>query len=175
MTSHGERPIAEEMLELVNLLTCRELDTDEVAGLARSVLAAHDDPDLSWLTEANEFTTFGLYRALSDYIASGDKEDELIEEIEDFFEEPFDLNPLNDDEAEDKANPRPLIVLRNALAQRGRDRGGYDLVFLDGLGTDDANVFVVLRPDLKRIIELGRYFSVRLDRIETIYSWEYKS
>lgn len=51
----------------------------------------------------------------------------------------------------------------------GLDCGGYDIVFLDGFGMDELNVFVVLCFDFECIVEFGCYFVFCLDMFEIVF------
>lgn len=51
--------------------------------------------NLYWLEYSYEFIIWGIYGELLDYIVSGDKIDEFLEEIEKFFDELFDLEVVS--------------------------------------------------------------------------------
>lgn len=165
MPSNKAAHVASELIELVDLLTCRDLDTEEIDTLATSIVASTQDLDLHWLPNVQDRITWAVSLALGDYIARGDKVDELLEEIEDFFEEPFDpgIAEMADDSVE------LLTALRTELAVRGQDHGGYDIVFLDDMASDNLNVIVVPRSDVARITALARFLSVRIDELETVF------
>ena len=89
-----DRPM-DQLETLIDLLTCGELEADEVRQRAANVRNAADDPDLDWLDEPSEeeLMQVALQSQLSDFFAIGDKVDEVHELIADIFEPPFPEYP----------------------------------------------------------------------------------
>lgn len=143
--------------ELVDLLTCRELDPKEVATLVAEIDGAAEDPDLEWMGDASpeELMQTALVFKLMEYIAVGDKVDELHEQINDFFGVPLGDYPRHADGRE--FLPEEYFAwLDPILAQRGKDGSGYELLLLDDSFSDELNAIVVRRPDTARVLEIAK-------------------
>lgn len=150
--------------ELVDLLTCRELDPDELASLVATIEGAADDPDLDWMDDPSpeELIQNALVFKLVNHLAVGDKIDEVHEQISDFFAEPLADFPRH-------ANGRWYLPdeyfawLDPLLAERGKDGGGYQLFLLDDSFSDQLNALLVWRKDAARVLELARELALSIE------------
>lgn len=142
--------------ELIDLLTCRELDPEELASLTASIENAGDDPDLDWMDDPSpeELIQNAIVFKLVNHLAVGDKIDEVHEQISDFFAEPLADFPRY-------ANGRGYLPddyfawLDPLLAARGQDGGGYRLLVLDDSFSDQLNALLVWRKDTARVLQLA--------------------
>ena len=142
--------------ELVDLLTCRELDPEELASLTAAIENAGDDPDLDWLDDPSpeELIQNAIVFKLVNHLAVGDKVDEVHQQISDFFAEPLADFPRH-------ANGRGYLPddyfawLDPLLAERGKHGGGYRLLLLDDSFSDQLNALLVWRKDTARVLELA--------------------
>jgi len=150
--------------ELIDLLTCRELDPEELASLVATIEGAADDPDLDWMDDPSpeELIQNAIVFKLVDHLAVGDKIDEVHEQISDFFAEPLADFPRH-------ANGRWYLPdeyfawLDPLLAERGKDGGGYQLFLLDDSFSDQLNALLVWRKDAARVLELARELALSIE------------
>lgn len=150
--------------ELVDLLTCRELDAEELASLAASIEGAADDPEFEWMEdpEPDELRQTALVFKLMEHFAVGDKIDEVHELISEWFSEPLPDFP-------DKPDGSKLLVseyfawLDPLLAER-QDNGGYEALVIDDRVSDNLNVILAWRADTPRILELATQLALVIDR-----------
>lgn len=150
--------------ELVDLLTCRELDPEELASLTASIENAGDDPDLDWLDDpsSEELIQNAIVFKLVNHLAVGDKVDEVHEQISDFFAEPLADFPR-------RANGRGyspddyFAWLDPLLAERGKHGGGYRLLLLDDSFSDQLNALLVWRKDTARVLELANQLGLAIE------------
>jgi hypothetical protein len=59
--------------------------------------------------------------------------------------------------------------LDTELAQRAVDEGGYDLIQIDGSGSDEMDALLVYRRDTNDIIEAAALMGVTINRPLTCY------
>ncbi len=151
--------------KLIDLLTCGSLDASERDAAVTAIAAAPSDPQYDWTGSDDAARALALISALAEFIASGDKMDELHEQIQLMFEDGFPDYP-HALEAEIRAKGVLIYYewLDGELSQRALAEGGYDLVSLEGSGTDDIDVFVVYRRDTARIIDIATDLGLRLTR-----------
>lgn len=152
---------------LIDLLTCSSLDSIERDEIAQRVVSAASNPEYDWTDDPVIAMSIELIFSLSDYCASGDKLDEVHEQLREMFEEPFPDYPYKLGSGKFTKSPTPLEYfewLDAELAQRAVDRGGYDLVELDTMIDDNMNLLVVYRRDIDRIIEIGTELQFRISR-----------
>lgn len=150
--------------ELVDLLTCRELDPEELASLVASIEGAGDDPDLDWMDDPSpeELIQNAIVFKLVNHLAVGDKIDEVHEQISDFFAEPLADFPRR----ADGRGYRPddyFAWLDPLLAARGKDGGGYQLFLLDDSFSDQLNALLVWRKDAARVLELADELALSIE------------
>lgn len=152
--------------ELVDLLTCRELDADELASTVAAIEGAADDPDLDWLDDpsSQELMQTAIVFKLNDFTAVGDKIDEVHELIGEFFADP----PLPDYPLhEDGRHVLPdeyFVWLDQRLLERAGELGGYELLLLGQHYSEDLHCILVLRKDTPRVLELARELALIIER-----------
>ncbi|QQP98667.1 hypothetical protein [Lysobacter enzymogenes] len=142
--------------ELVDLLTCRELDAEELASLTAAIENAGDDPDLDWLDDPSpeELIQNAIVFKLVNHLAVGDKVDEVHQQISDFFAEPLADFPRYANGR--RYSPDDYFVwLDPLLAERGQHGGGYRLLLLDDSFSEQLNALLVWRKDTARVLELA--------------------
>lgn len=151
--------------ELVDLLTCRELEPEELQSLVAEIDGAAEDPDLAWIEDPSpeELIQNALVFKLMDHIAVGDKIDEVHEQISDFFAEPLPDFPH-------RADGRGFLPdeyfawLDPLLAERGVDGGGYELLLLEDTFSDNLHALLVWRKDTARVLEIATELALRIER-----------
>jgi hypothetical protein len=157
--------------ELIDLLTCGDLDSTERDEIAHRVVNAPRAPDLSWVNSPEGAMSFELLCSVSDYVATGDKIDEVHEQIQEMFESPFPSFPyeLNSSKS-GKTTPLEYFEwLDRELSQRATQEGGYDLIDLDDMVSENMNIFVFYRRDTSRIIHIATELELRIDRPLDVY------
>lgn len=152
----------DQLETLIDLLTCGELEADEVRQRAANVRNAADDPDLDWLDEPSEeeLMQVALQSQLSDFFAIGDKVDEVHELIADIFEPPFPEYP-HPPGTPDFLPDDYFRWLDDVLAKRGP---GYELLLWGNQYDDNLYAIVVHRGNTDRILELAGGFSLLVER-----------
>jgi hypothetical protein len=155
------------LANLIDLLTCGSLEPIDRDEIAARVQNAPQDPAFSWVSSSEEAMSIELIGSLVDYVATGDKIDEVHELIQDMFEGPFpdfphDLNA-------DRPGERRVVLeyyewMEQELSQWVVEEGGYDLIDVDDRCSENMNVFVVFRRDTDRIIQIGTEIGFRLCR-----------
>lgn len=137
--------------ELLHLLSCRQLEGDRLAACADEVRRADENEDYDWLEEASERRHVAVPGVLSDWVAIGDKVDELHEIIIDGFSEALPAYPYPEDKS-DFTPPMYFRWLDEVLAAHGR---GYELLLWDNGYDDNLYAFAVQRADTQRILDLS--------------------
>lgn len=154
--------------ELITKLTCGELEGQELDEAVTAISNAPSAPRDEWIDSDAQAYALAILWHLGDYIASSDKLDELHEQIQDMFDEfpdfPYDMLKDSDGSA------LPYFEwLDTELAQRAVDEGGYDLIQIDGNGTDEMDALVVYRRDTNDIIQAAALMGVTIGRPLTYY------
>jgi hypothetical protein len=155
------------LANLIELLTCGLLETIDRDEIVTRVQNAPENPEFSWTSSPEEAMSIELIGSLVDYVATGDKIDEVHELIQDMFEGsfpdfPHDLNA-------DRPGERRVVLeyyewMEEELSQWAVEEGGYDLIDVDDRCSENMNVFVVFRRDTDRIIQIGTELGFRLCR-----------
>ncbi|KQZ56418.1 MULTISPECIES: hypothetical protein [unclassified Lysobacter] len=151
--------------ELVDLLTSRELEPEELESTVAAIDDAADDPDLDWLYEptSEELMQTAIIFKLNDFTAVGDKIDEVHERISDFFADPLPDYPLH--EGGRYFLPDEYFVwLDQQLIQRAKDNGGYELLLLGQHYSEELHAIAVLRADTAQILELATELALIIER-----------
>ncbi len=145
--------------ELIDLLTCGDLDVHEREQVAKLILDAPENPELDWADNASQAMSFELYSCLADHVATGERIDEVHEQLQAMFAEPLsDLPPT----MADAMSRRDYFEWLDAeLSRRAVDRGGYGVVTLDDMASDTLYVFIVYRANSARVFELARSLGLR--------------
>ena len=152
--------------ELIDLLTCGDLEPDDLAEVTEAVENAPEDPDYEWAEDAATAMSLALISCLGEYTASSDKLDELHEQIRDMFADPLpDFFPATPSDDEQKFGVLAYFQwLDGELAQRGTDKGGFDIVQIDDMSSDEMNMIVVYKKDTARILVLADALGFRFTR-----------
>jgi hypothetical protein len=149
--------------ELIDLLTCGDLEPEEVAEVTEAVENAPEDPDYEWAEDPATAMSLALISCLGEYTASSDKIDELHEQIQDMFSDPLPAFPTTDD-GQYVGVLQYFQWLDGELMQRGTDKGGFDIVQIDDMSSDEMNMIVVYKKDTARILELADALGFRFTR-----------
>jgi hypothetical protein len=153
--------------ELIDLLTCGSLDSIERDEIEQRVVNAPSNPEYEWTIDERQAMSVEMVFSLGEYVASGDKLDEVHEQLQEMFEEPFPDYPYKLGSGKSTKSPSPLEYfewLDAELAQRAVEQGGYDLVEFDTTIHDNMNLLVVYRQDIDRMIELATELELRISR-----------
>lgn len=138
--------------ELIHLLSRRELSGENLEACVDAVRNADANDDYDWLDEGHERQQYAVVAELTDWVAVGDKVDELHEVITDIvFDHPLPPFPYHDNN-EDFPPPAYFRWVDEQLAASGE---GYELVLWDHGYDDNLNVLVVRREDTPRILALA--------------------
>ncbi|MDE2428067.1 MAG: hypothetical protein KGM99_05020 [Burkholderiales bacterium] len=151
--------------EFVQLLSCNALDESEQDDIVRQIVNAPDDPEFEWADSPEQARLFALTFALGEYMATGDKLDELHEQVQRLFDDDFPEIPAPT--LDDMENGGGAIAyfewLETEFCQYSAEEGGYDLVELDMMGSD-MNAIVVYRKDTPRVLELAKQLDFKMQR-----------
>jgi hypothetical protein len=96
-------------------------------------------------------------------MASSDKLDELHEQIQDMFDAFPDFPHELLKESGGSALPY-FEWLDSELAQRAVEEGGYELIRIDGNGSDEMDALVVYRRDTNDIIQAAALMGMTIGR-----------
>ena len=154
--------------ELLTKLTCGDLEGEELDEAVTAITAAPAAPRDEWIDSDAQAYTVAILLQLAGYMASSDKLDELHEQIQDMFDEfpDFPYEMLEDS----GGSALPYFEwLDTELAQRAVDEGGYELIQIDGNGTDEMDALVVYRRDTNDIIQAAALMGVTIGRPLTYY------
>lgn len=154
--------------ELLTLMTCGDLEGEELDDAVAAVSAAPSSPQEEWVNSDGEAYALEIIDQLGAYIASSDKIDELHEQIQDMFDDfpdfPYELLQ------QDGRGVLPYYEwLDRELAQRAVDEGGYDLIQIEGSGTDNMDALIVYRRDTDKIIQGAALMGVTIARPLTYF------
>jgi hypothetical protein len=154
--------------ELITKLTCGELEGQELDEAVTAIGNAPSAPRDEWIDSDAQTYALAILSHLGGYMASSDKLDELHEQIQEMFDEfpDFPYEMLKDSDG----SALPYFEwLDTELAQRAVDEGGYDLIQIDGNGTDEMDALVVYRRDTNDIIQAAALMGVTIGRPLTYY------
>lgn len=154
--------------ELLTKLTCGDLGREELDAAVAAITDAPSAPRDEWIDSDAQAYAVAILSHLGGYMASSDKLDELHEQIQDMFDAfpdfPYELLKDSDGSA------LPYFEwLDKELAQRAVDEGGYDLIQIDGNGSDEMDALVVYRRDTNDIIQAAALMGVTIGRPLTYY------
>ncbi|SDI09015.1 hypothetical protein [Janthinobacterium sp. YR213] len=154
--------------ELLTKLTCGDLEGAELDEAVAAITDAPSAPRDEWIDSDAQAYAVAILSHLGGYMASSDKLDELHEQIQDMFDAfpdfPYELLKDSDGSA------LPYFEwLDKELAQRAVDEGGYDLIQIDGNGSDEMDALVVYRRDTNDIIQAAALIGVTIGRLLTYY------
>ncbi|OEZ50550.1 hypothetical protein JAB1_16650 [Janthinobacterium sp. MP5059B] len=154
--------------ELLTKLTCGDLEGEELDAAVAAITDAPSAPRDEWIDSDAQAYAVAILWHLGGYMASSDKLDELHEQIQDMFDAfpdfPYELLKDSDGSA------LPYFEwLDKELAQRAVEEGGYDLIQIDGNGSDEMDALVVYRRDTNDIIQAAALMGVTIGRPLTYY------
>lgn len=149
--------------ELLSKLTCGDLEGEELDEAVSAITDAPSAPRDEWIDSDAQAYAVALLSHLGGHMASSDKIDELHEQIQDMFDEfpdfPYELLK------ESGASVLPYFEwLDTELAQRAMEEGGYDLIQIEGNGSDEMDALVVFRRDTADIIQAAALMGVTIGR-----------
>jgi hypothetical protein len=153
--------------DLIELLTCGSLDAIEQDEIEQRVANAPSNPEYEWTTDEAQAMSIELVFSLSDYVACGDKLDEVHEQLQELLEKPPPDFPYQLGSSIAGKFPSSLEYftwLDLELSQIVTNQGSYDLVQLDTMVDDNMNLLVVYRRDIDRIIEIATKLQLRISR-----------
>lgn len=152
--------------ELIDLLTCRLLESHEREEIEKQILAASANPEYEW-AQGDEILAMAasLRDELYDYGAISDKIDEAHEQIQEMFDYDFPDFP---DEIFKECDGTDLRIyfkwLNDELAQRAIEDGAYEAIIFDAGEDDRICIFIPYRKDTNRILELAAALGFRMSR-----------
>ena len=154
--------------ELLTRLTCGDLEGEELDEAVTAITNAPSNPREEWVTSDGQAYALEMINQLGGYLASSDKIDELHEQLQEMFDEfpdfPYELL---------KGHERGVLPyyewLDGELAQRAQDEGGYDLIQIDGNGSDEMDALIVYRRDTDDIIQGAALMGVTIGRPLTYF------
>ncbi|WP_426079224.1 hypothetical protein [Janthinobacterium sp. PSPC3-1] len=154
--------------ELLTRLTCGDLEGEELDDAVTAITNAPANADQEWVTSDAHAYALEIIDQLGGYIASSDKIDELHEQIQEMFDEfpdfPYELV------ADHERGVLPYYEwLDGELAQRAVEEGGYDLIWIEGSGTDNMDALIVYRRDTADIIQAAALMGVTIARPLTYF------
>jgi hypothetical protein len=137
------------LTELITLLTCDDLQGKDLAACVSRITASPMDPELDWIDGDSPaaFMQFAVLAELGDYLAIGDKLDELHEEISEQFANPLPAMPQQALSAAEY-----FQWLDGQLAARPTP---YEILLWGNPFDDNLYAFIVRRHDSPRILELA--------------------
>ncbi|MFT3721020.1 hypothetical protein [Pseudorhodoferax sp.] len=145
------------LTELMALLTCDELDVDELAALVARIEAAPDDPELAFVEGETPAEYMQIAVIREDFVMMSDRVDELHEQVSEQFAEPLPVFPNHRMPA-----PDYFRWLDEHLA------GGkmpYELLLWGNpYDYDNLNAIVVRRADTERILAIAAELGLLVER-----------
>ena len=144
------------LIELVDLLTSGNMEADEREEALQKIAAAPSEFD--WASSDENAYALGLIFELDRHAASGDKLDEVHEQLQEMMGDEFPAYPhhLTD-------SVQYHQWLDRILAEWSGD-GGYDVVAIEDGSSDNMHLFVPYRRDTSRILELADQLGIPVER-----------
>lgn len=152
--------------EIIDLLTCRLLESHECEEIEKQILAASTNPEYEW-AQGDEILTIAasLRDELYDYGAISDKIDEAHQQIQEMFDYEFPNFPYELFDKDGRTDIRIYFKwLNDELSQLAIEEGGYEAVMFDAGEDDRMCMFLPYRKDTDRILELAAALSLRMSR-----------
>jgi hypothetical protein len=154
----------EKLIELIGLLTCGQVEPDEIEASADAVLEAQDDPEFDWVHEMGasdgEFMQIALMFELSSFFADGDKIDEFHEQVSEFFKNPLPDFPY----PANKMDFPPSAYFKWLDDQLAARDPAYALMLMDNRIDDMLRGILVRRASSDRALELAEELGIGLER-----------
>ncbi|KQO00251.1 MULTISPECIES: hypothetical protein [Stenotrophomonas] len=137
------------LTELITLLTCDGLEGDDLADCVARIEASPADPELEWIEGDGPaaFMQFAILAELGDFVAIGDKVDELHEEISEQFADPLPAFP-----GQEMPAAEYFQWLDGQLAARPTP---YEILLWGNHFDDNLYAFIVRRKDTARVLDLA--------------------
>lgn len=154
---HKALPVLKELLQL---MTRKQLSAEEAAKAAMEALAsshggsAADGGEGAALTES-------VFNQLGDFLAEGEKVDELHAQLQDISPEPLPDFPY-DDKSVNQSAASYYGWVSNLLAHMNPNEGGYALVSIDPGEDSSDHVVIARRRDVPRILQLAHQLSLKV-------------
>ena len=150
----------EKLVELIGLLTCGQVEQDEIEASAEAVLEAQDDPEFDWVHEMGasdeQFMQIALMFELSGFFAEGDKIDEFHAQVSEFFKQPLPDHPREADlSAEDY-----FEWLDGVLATRDP---AFALMLMNNGMDDMLHGILVRRSTSERVLALAAELAIEIE------------
>jgi hypothetical protein len=133
-------------IELVDLLTCANMEEDEREEALRVIAAS--PVELDWASSQAQAYSVALTGELHRHGASGDKLDEVHEQLQELMGDDFPGYPF------DLTSSLEYYAWLDKQLQDWSEDGGYELVQIDDMCSDNMHCFVPYRKDTGRILEL---------------------
>ena len=154
--------------ELLTRMTCGDMEGEELDDAVAAITNAPSNPREEWVDSDAQAYALELINQLGGYIASSDKIDELHEQIQEMFDEFPDFPYALLEDRERGVLPY-YEWLDDELAKRAEDEGGYDLIQIEGSGTDNMDALIVYRRDTADIIQAAALMGVTIQRPLTYF------
>ncbi len=142
--------------ELVDLLASGNIEADEKDAVVLQVEAAPQEFD--WASSDAQACSIALTAEKHRHCASGDKLDEIHEEVREILGDGFPEFPRGV-----RTHTDDFTWMEQQLSEWSTDEA-YDLVEVDDLATDNMHVFVVFRSDVHRILEIAASLGLKAQR-----------
>lgn len=146
--------------ELLVLMSRKQLSSAEATKAGSEALAASHGGSVAQASEGGALTE-AVFNQLGDYLAEGEKVDELHAQLQDVSPEPLPDFPYDDTTVSQSAKTYYTWV-SNQLAHMNPSDGGYTLVSIDPGDDDSDHVVIVRRRDVPRILQLAHQLSLRV-------------
>lgn len=148
--------------ELIDLLTCQELDQEELDQVSAQIASAPDNAEFIWASTPAQAIAVSMQYQLGEFIATADQIGDLHAQLQTFFDDPLaDLPPPL--EGGLARFPAYADWMRVQLAGRCSGEGGCVLLSMDAGVNDSVSVFVVYAPVAPRILELAASLGLKLE------------
>ena len=148
--------------ELVDLLTCQELDQDELDQVTANIANAPGNAEFAWASTPAQAIAVSMQYQLGEFIATADQMGDLHAQLQTFFDDP--LADLPAALAGGLARfPAYADWMREQLSGRCGEEGGCVLLSMDAGVNDSVSVFVVYAPLVPRILELAAALALKLE------------
>ena len=151
--------------ELIDLLTCHQIDSNDLSEITRRIANADEDPEFSYAP--SECVTAVAIISLLDH-AMGDKIDEVHEQIQASIQamsnSPFPDYPYELVDGDSYEVLAYFKWLDHELSQLGEQKDSYDLIELSSGLDDSLDIFIVYRKDIKRILQISETLDLGMVR-----------
>jgi len=154
----------EKLVELIGLLTCGEVEQDEIEATAAAVLEAQEDPEFDWVHDMGasdeQFMQIALMFELSSFFAESDKLDEFHEQVSEFFKNPLPPFPYPANQA-DFPPSAYFTWLDELLAAR---TPAFTLMLMESGVDDMLHGILVHRATSDRVLALANELGIEIER-----------